>query len=470
MQISTHESILYIFIGIVATIGIFLSRMSGEGRASFFSGGKPSFWFISALSLFAGSILQFLILLLPVLSLSQSTVLVVLALIVTMIVPVIFMKDRQRVMDGFIDLLSGRMKSLMFVVNLIFFLVIQPLTLLYLGEKIIAQLMGGAYHVILVFMISAAGLLTLIGGKKVVTYSNAIFGITVILAAAIVMLVGGSVSAPVMMIGNIIADGAEYFHGHNVIETHWGIGFIGFSVIMLWMWWIDNGVIHGQREQSEQRNSSAAMFTSFSLIVVALVVMVMQTRSDAAAEYALGMFQFGAMNQASVIVFVLGFVSVMMAALSQSFLTVASLVTWRTFHAQSHGTVDDKHVLVARLVIAASALLMILFISFVQFFGAMMLVVYVQYLSCFAASIVGAFTVFVFRKKYHTFGAAAGIIGGTGAGMILVILSYGNNDAFAPFIGTPYGATTGIFLFSIVCSLAGSLLAERRTAKRSIVI
>ena len=469
MHISTFESLLYIYIGIVAIMGIVLSQLSGEGKSSFFNGGKPSFWIVSALSIFAGSVFQFLILLLPVISLSLSAILVVLALIVTIILPVIFMKDRQSVMDGFIDLLSGKMKSAVFIVTLIFFLIIQPLTLLYLAEKIIAQFMGGSYHVVLIFLISAAGLMTLIGGKKVVTYSNAVFGVAVILSSLTVMVLGGSVTAPAMMIGKIVADGAQYFQDHHVVETNWGIGFIGLSIIMLWMWWIDNGVIHGQRERSEQRNPNTAIFASFSLIVVALVVMVMQGRTSASASEVFSTSVSALMSQTAVFVFVIGFVSVTVAALSQSFHMVASLVTWRTFHGQPGVHIEEKQVLVARLVIAASALLTILFVSFVQYFGAVMLVVYVQYLSCFAASVVGAFTVFVFRKNFYMNAAATGIIGGTGAGLIVILATWGNSDAAVPVIGTPYGATTGIFVFSVVCSLAGSMLAERRIAKRSMI-
>ncbi len=470
MQISNFDSLLYIFIGIVASIGIYLARLSGEGRSNFFNGGKPSFWIISALSIFAGSIFQFLILLLPVITLSLSSILIVLALVVSIIFPMTLLKDRQSALDGFMDLLSVNLKSVLFVITLIFFLAIQPLALLYIAEKVIAKFMGGSYHVILIFLISAAGLITLIGGKKVVMYSNAVFGVTVIVSAVIVMMLGGSMTAPVMMIQSIVTDGAQYFQNHNGLETNWGIGFIGFSVIILWMWWIDNGVMHGQREQSEQRNFTTAMFTSFSLIVVALIVLVMQNRGDDAASAAAGVYAPVLMSQTSVFVFVLGFVSVMVAALSQSFHTVASIVTWRVFHGQARHQVEEKHVLVARLVIVAGALLTILYVSFVQYFGAVMLVVYVQYLSCFAASIVGAFTVFVFRKKSYTNGAAMGIIGGTAAGMLFVLTTYGGGDAVVPVFGTPYGAATGIFIFSIICSLAGSMMAERKISKRSIAM
>ncbi|HAP37035.1 MAG TPA: hypothetical protein DCQ28_14320 [Bacteroidetes bacterium] len=470
MQISHYNSLLYIFVGIVASAAIYFSHASGEGKSSFFYGGKSSFWLISALSFFAGSIVQFWILLLPVLSLSHPAILVILSLIISVFVPIFLLKNRNTILNRFMELLSQKLKTIIFIVVVIFFVFIQPFALLYLGEKIIAQFFGGSYHFLLVFLIGISGLTTLIGGKKVVAFANAMFGVTVIVAALVIMYLGNSVSAPLMFLQMLFTDGAQYFQNNNFVETNWIIGFIGFSIITWWMWWIDNSAFHLQGKQSEQRNSNAVMFASFSLIVIALVVFPEQSFSGTAPADARVSTSVMVNNELLSFFFVLGVVSVMVSAFSHSFQNIASIVIVQFFHEQVQQSVEEKHILVARLVIVLSALLTILYIPFAQLFGAITLLVYVQYLACFAASIVGVFTVFVLWKNYNKRGVATGIIGGMTAGIIVVVLTYSGSEMLTPLLATPYGAAAGIFLFSMVCSVGGSILVERKITKRSVVV
>ncbi|MEI7907093.1 MAG: hypothetical protein WCI84_07005, partial [Bacteroidota bacterium] len=160
------------------------------------------------------------------LSLSRSAILVILSLFVSIMLPVMVIKNRQNIVSQFMNVVPAKLKSVLFVVVIIFFVIIQPFALLYLGEKIIAQLMGGSYHFLLVFLISAAGLSTVIGGRKVVVYANAMFGVAVIASTFAVIYLGGSFSAPMMFLQMLFAEGAQYFQRHNVFETNWIFGFI----------------------------------------------------------------------------------------------------------------------------------------------------------------------------------------------------------------------------------------------------
>jgi hypothetical protein len=470
MHSSPYYSFLYPFIAIVATTGVFLSRSSGDGRSKFFNDGKPSPWIVSALSIFAGSFFQFWILLLPVFSLSRSAVLIILSLAISILLPVILVKSRYAVVDKFMDMVSAKLKTALFIFVTFFLLVIQPFALLYFGEKIIVQSLNGSYHFLLVFLISAAGLSTLIGGKKVVVYANAMFGVAVIVAMLGVMYLGRSFSAPVTLLQALFADGTQYFQSHNVMETNWIIGFIGFSVITWWMWWIDNGAFHFQGKQSEQRNPGTAMVASFPLIVIALVVLPAQSSGGTALLNDSASVSVIANNEFLMFFFVLGIVSVMVSAFSYSFHTVAAIVTAQYFHGNVQQNIDEKKVLIARLVIVLSALLAILCIPFAQFFGAVTLQVYVQYLACFAASMAGAFAVYLMRKKKYQAGITSGVLGGMLAGAVIVFLTYSESEFLPPWLATPYGAATGIFIFSIICSVVGSFFVEWSNVKSSVTV
>ncbi len=470
MQISHYNSFLYIFVGIIASASIYFSRNSEERGSNFFSDGRNSLWIISALSLFSGSIFQFWILLLPVLSLSVPTILIMLSLIFSVLLPILLVKNKYTIVNRFMELLSTNLKTFLFLVAIVFFVIIQPFALLYLGEKIIAQFLGGSYHFLLVFLIGVAGLTTLIGGKKIVAYANSMFGIAVIASMLVIMYLGKSVSAPLMFLQMLFAEGVQFFKNNNFIETNWIIGLIGFSIITWWMWWIDNSAFHLQGKQSEQRNSNAAIFASFSLIVIALVVFPTQSFSETLPLDVPVATSMLVNNELLVFFFVLGVVSVMVSAFSHSFQTIATIVVMQFFHDRVLQNVEEKHILVARLVIVLSALLTILYIPFAQLFGAVTLLVYVQYLSLLAASIIGAFTVFVLWKNLYKGGIAVGIIGGMSAGIIVVVLPYSGTEILTPLLTTPYGATTGIFFFSMFCSIGGSVIVARRVSKRSIVV
>ncbi len=468
MQISHYNSLIYLFVGIIAFLGMYFSRSSNEGKLNFFSDGKPTFWIISALSIFAGTLFQFWILLLPVISLSLSTILVILSLIISLLLPILLLKNKNTLFNRFMELLSVRLKTTLFVVVIVFFLVIQPFALLYLGEKIIIQFLGGSYHFLMVFLISVAGLCSLIGGKKVVMYCNAMFGISVIASVAVIMILGRSLSASLFFTQMIFADGSQYFQNHNFLETNWVIGFIGFSVISWWIWWIDNSVFQGEGKQSEQRSSVTTMFASFSLIVITLVIVPTQGFGEIASS---SLSTSALVNdELLAFFFVLGFVSVMIAAFSQSFHTITTIVAVQYFNTQRSENFEEKDILVSRLVIVLSALLTILYIPFAQYFGAVTLMIYVQYLACVAASLVGVFTVFVLWKNLYKGGIAIGIVGGMIAGVIVIMLTYSQAEMLTPLLTTPYGAATGTFFSSIICSVGGSVVGERKIAKHSVPV
>ena len=470
MQTSNYNILLYIFVGIVVSLSIYLSRLSGEGESNFFNGGKSSMWIVLVLSMIAGSLVQFWILLVPILSLSRSAILVILSLFVSIMLPVMVIKNRQNIVSQFMNVVPAKLKSVLFVVVIIFFVIIQPFALLYLGEKIIAQLMGGSYHFLLVFLISAAGLSTVIGGRKVVVYANAMFGVAVIASTFAVIYLGGSFSAPMMFLQMLFAEGAQYFQRHNVFETNWIFGFIGFSVITWWMWWIDNGAFHFQGKQSDRKHSSAAMFASFPLIVIALVVLPAQSGGGTALLNEPASAMVLANNELLVFFFIFGVVAVMFSAFSLSFHSVAAITANQIFHGNIQQNVEEKHILIARLVIVLSALLTILYIPFAQYFGPVTLLLYVQYLACFAASMVGAFTVFVLRRNFSTNGLTAGVLGGMSAGAVIVLLTYSGTEMLTPLLKTPYGAATGIFFFSMLCSVGGSVMTEWKVAKSSAAV
>lgn len=466
MQISHYNSFLYIFVGIVASVSIYFSRNSGEGDSIFLNGGKNSIWIVSALSLFTGSIFQFWILLLPILSLSVPTILIILSLIFSVLLPLLFIKNKSEFINRFMELFSANLKTFLFFVAIVFFVIIQPFALLYLGEKIIAQFFGGSYHFLFVFLIGVAGLTTLIGGKKVVVYANAMFGIAVIASMLVIMVLGRSVSAPLMFLQMLFTEGAQYFQNNNFVETNWIIGFIGFSIITWWMWWIDNSAFHLQGKQNEQRNSNGAMFASFSLIVIALVVFPTKSFGETIPLEAAAATTMLVNNELLAFFFVLGVVSVMVSAFSHSFQNIATIVVVQFFHDQVQQSVEEKHVLVARLVIVLSALLTILYIPFAQLFGAITLLVYIQYLSWLAASIVGAFTVYIFTNNLFKSGITSGIVGGMSAGSIIVLLTYSGADILSPFMATPYGAATAIFFLSIVLSIGTSVIYGTEVFKK----
>ena len=175
-------------------------------------------------------------------------------------------------------------------------------------------------------------------------------------------------------------------------------------------------------------------------------------------------------NELLAFFFVLGVVSVMVSAFSHSFQNIATIVVVQFFHDQVQQSVDEKHVLVARLVIVLSALLTILYIPFAQLFGAITLLVYVQYLSWLAASIVGAFTVYIFTNNIFKSGITFGVVGGMSAGSIITLLTYSGADILSPFMTTPYGAATAIFFLSIVLSIGISIIMERKFSKRSVAV
>lgn len=455
MSISHYTVFIYIFMAFIAAAGLSLSRRADAPGAAVLQG--PVFWICSALSVFSVSLVQFWIVVLPVISIESSVLLLTLSFMVSVVVPWTF--NVRRIFNYYDQFVSRNFKRFFSAVLVIFFGVLQPFALLYVGEQTASQYLGSSYHLMLASVIGIAGLSTLIGGKKIILISNALFGGVVIVASLLMMVIGGSVLAPMRFVRTFFLEGSALFQANASLQANWVGGFIGISVISWFIWWIDHSAYESHVEQHAAGRSVAALLVSGSLIATAFLFRTSAAAVDAAAG-----------SESLSFLFILVFVSVIFSAFSHSFQSVSTFIA-EGFSGEEADVQDaEKQLLIERLAIMLSALLVILVIPFAQMLGSITLMFYIQFLSWSASSAVGTLGVLAVRNTISQEGLFFGIAGGFVAGIVIAVVSGTGAATMQPILGTPYGASGLVVCCSALCAAGGSMMSHKKMIKRSIVL
>jgi hypothetical protein len=456
MLISQYNILIYLFIGAIAGIGLYFSRRSGVLESAQ-SGTHRFLWFLSALSVFSASLVQFWIVLLPVVALSFSAVLIALSFTLMVVIPGLMRSDRWSI-GSIEDRITMPMKRLLSAMMIVLFAVIQPFALMYVGERVAEPYLGNSYHLLMASVIGMAGLSTLIGGKRVIVISNALSGAAVIVLTGLMMAVGGSFAAPMGFLTGFFSEVSVMFRTNASLSMNWAAGFIGFSVISWFIWWMDTASFQGGSGGSRTGRSVSTLLVTGSLIITA--VMFNSTGSAAEAPAA---------SETMTFLFVLAFFSMMFSVFSHSFHAIAIFVTGYSSGRFTPGE-TEKHILIERLAILFSAVLIILIIPFAALLGAVTVMMYVQFLSWCSASVLGTLAVLAVRNSDAQNGAAAGIMGGMVTGIVIAVLSGLDAGVLNPVLETPYGASGLIVFGSVVSSIGGSAVSQRRIVKRSMAL
>lgn len=456
MLISHFNILIYLFIGAIAGIGLYISRRPRVLEAEK-TGSQHFLWFLRALSVFSASLVQFWIVLLPVVALSFSAVLIALSFTLVVVIPGLVRSDRWS-LGRIEDRITMPMKRILSVVMIVLFAVIQPFALMYVGARVAEPYLGNTYHLLMASVIGMAGLSTLLGGKRVIVISNALSGAAVIALTALLMVVGGSFSAPMGFLSGFFSEVSVMFRTNAPLSMNWAAGFIGFSVISWFIWWMDTASFQGRSEGSRTGRTVSTLLVTGSLVITAVMFNSAVSSSDAPAA-----------NETMTFLFVLAFFSMMFSVFTHSFHAIAIFVTGYSSGRFTPGE-TEKDILFERLAILSSAVMIILIIPFAALLGSITVMMYVQFLSWCSASVLGTLAVLAVRNSDAQNGAAAGIMGGMVTGIVITMLTVLDAGVLTPVLETPYGASVLIVFGSAVSSIGGSAVSVRRMIKRSMAL
>ncbi|MBI2429936.1 MAG: hypothetical protein HYV29_14300 [Ignavibacteriales bacterium] len=372
--------------------------------------------------------LNTLIIALPGISQFSESPLSIIIIIVSLIIPALFGTILIPNVKLFFESSSTLGKIFLSVHGLIFAGVIQMLVYLQVSDFLLSQMFTGTHFGLQVIMIVAAGIYTLVGGLNAVLYANLIISVFVIGSTLFVALNTVMVqNFTLFSFHSAIRTGTEVFAANGSSEPNALITGIGIACMMLWIIWIELGMIHKQSVAKTDGESSVSALVAgvvAALIITAVLIAYRQTPQAAVT------FSQNADIANSIIA--VSLLSGMIGLFALSFQSVSSIIAIHVYPVIKHRYSGEEQVLIGRLSTVVFSFFSILLLSFAKLSGNIVIYWYTEFLAFFTMPIVAVFLISLVTKK--------GI-----SGSLLVGLALGEIYALVEFIIKGNGSDRSFF-------------------------
>lgn len=429
-MILTPESytILYGFIASVVLFALIFSKSMGRSVRRYFWADSSKHPITIAMSFILILFLNTLIIALPGISQFSASPLSIVIIIVSLIVPALFGTLLISNAKSFFESSSNLGKIFLSVHGLIFVGIIQMLVYLQVSEFLLTQMFTGTHFGLQVIMIVAAGVYTLVGGLNSVLYANLIIGVFVIGSTVYVSL------NTLLFHNNLIFSfhaairtGAEVFSAYGSSESNALITGIGIVFMMLWIIWVELGMIHKQSAVKTDGESSLSALVAGVVVAFIITAVLIAYRQTPQASVT-----FSQNPDIANSIIAVSLLSGMIGLFALSFQSVSSIIAIHVYPVIKHRYSGEEQVLIGRLSTVVFAFFSILLLSFAKLSGNAVIYWYTEFLAFFTMPIVAVFLISLATKR--------GI-----SGSLLVGLVLGEMYAVAQFIMTRNGADRSFF-------------------------
>lgn len=417
-MILTPEShtMLYGFIICVVLFALLFSRSMGKSVRQYFWAENSKHAIMIALSLFLLLFLNTFVITLPGISQHSSSLLSIVIIVSSVFIPALFGKIFAPAAKIFFESSSNAGKLVLSVHGLIFVGIVQMLMYVHVSDFLLSEMYQGTHFGLQVIMIVSAGIYTLVGGLNAVLYANLLIGAfvlgSILFASASTILLHGQFVFPFQ---SAVSTGTEVFVSNGSAESSALVTGIGIVCIMVWIMWIELGMIH---KQSAVRSDND---TSRSVLIAGIITAI--TVSSV-------LFMYGSVPQSTVTysqdtgigssLVAVSLLSGMIGLFALSFQSAASIIALHIYPVIMHRYSGEEQVLIGRLATVVFAFLSILLLSFAKISGNSVLLWYIDFLAFFTMPIVASFLLSIVLKK----GMSGGLLFGFVIGEMYAVQSF----------------------------------------------
>lgn len=440
---------LYGFIGCVVLFALLFSRSMGRSVRQYFWAENSKHALMIALSLFLLFFLNTVVITLPGISQHPSSFLSIIIVIASVFIPALLGKIFVPTAKAFFETSSNAGKVALSVHGLIFVGIIQMLMYVHVSDFLLSELYPGTHFGLQVTMIVSAGIYTLVGGLTAVLYANILIAICVaggiLFATASTMVFHGQSTFPFQA---AVRTGTEFFASNGSAESSALITGIGIVCMMVWIMWIELGMIHKQSAVRTVGDTSRSVLIAGAItaVTVSSVLLLHGSAPQSAVPYSQDAGIAGSLVA-------VGLLSGMIGLFALSFQSAASIIALHVYPVLKHRYSGEEQVLIGRLATVVFAFLSVLLLSFAKISGNAVMQWYIDFLAFFTTPIVGSFFLSIVLKKGLTGGLLAGFVVGEMYAMLSFIVMKNGREYSLFNSGSAYSMAIEILVVTLLCGL-----------------
>ncbi|MEW5799528.1 MAG: hypothetical protein AB1728_11045 [Bacteroidota bacterium] len=369
-----------------------------------------------ALSLFLLLFLNTFVIALPGISQHSSSLLSIVIIVSSVFIPMLFGKIFVPTAKIFFESSSSAGKLVLGIHGLIFVGIVQMLMYVHVSDFLLTEMFQGSHFGLHVTMIVSAGIYTLVGGLNAVLYANLLIAIFVVggilFATVSTMLFNGQLAFPFQ---SAVRTGTEIFASNGSAESGALITGIGIVCMMVWIMWIELGMVHKQSAVRSDHDTSRSVLIAgiITAVTVSSVLLLYGAVPQSTAQYSLDVGIGTSLVAVSLL-------SGMIGLFALSFQSAASIIALHIYPVIKHRYSGEEQVLIGRLATVVFAFLSVLLLSFAKLSGNAVLQWYIDFLAFFTTPIVALFFLSIVFKK----GLSGGLLFGFIVGEIYALQSF----------------------------------------------
>lgn len=466
MFTSSGQNILfYASIGLIVGLGLFFSRSMDRDaehyyRSDFSQNGMMAFS-ILLFVLFAG-----LIIFLPSLSAHSSNVIFSVAVGLSIVVPLLFIRKIADVFGRVVLHISPTIEFSLNLLVLIFLCSVQLMVLVQVSDFIITQYYSGAHFAMLAVLIIGAGVYTMAGGIRAVVYSNVFIGVITFVTLALIVANDFIFHYPMAFsLRASVVTGSEIFRSAGLSESSLITTVIGIGVMMTWVvWMVLTGLTRKWTADVVHTNVRPFVIVAWFLFALLTGILFLSSTPSASLTEIVGEASVTVNNMIG-----MGLLFGLTGTFAITFHMIGSLVATYLFPFMRKTKSDEEQILVGRLSIVVVVLLSISYITFTRLSDYRTVIWYINFIAFFSTPVIVSFLTASFAKKGIVMGFVIGLVMGELYALFEVIGQY--VEIHSSFLGSAsaYAFTIEIALVTFVAGVGTARLSEMESIRRFLM-